>query len=90
MKPVLTEVMSIPVQGDLTSMNAYNDLLWAQAYADTGQVEVAATLAQDTLTIMRNIRSMTNVSCIIGLHEQLSCLDSSNIEVIRLGVMLKG
>lgn len=87
---ILTNATSDPSQGSMARMNAYSDLLWAQAYADTGKIEAAATLAQDTLTVLRDIRSTTNISRIAGLHGQLSSLDSSNIEVIRLGVMLKG
>ncbi len=87
---VLTDAMKLPSQGDMTRMNAYRDLLWAQTYADIGSIEAAATLAQDTFKVMLDIRSSVNITRINGLYGQVRKADRSNIEVIRLGVMLKG
>jgi transcriptional regulator with XRE-family HTH domain len=87
---VLTDVMDLPSEGDMTRMNAYTSYLWSQAYADLGWVDAAATPAQETLEVMKQIKSRVNIARIAGLQGQLSLLDRKNIEVIRLGVMLNG
>jgi hypothetical protein len=69
-------------------MNAYTNLLWAQGYADTGKLDGAALLAQDTLAVMKRIKSEVNIARIHGLYGQLINADSGQIEVIRLGVLL--
>jgi tetratricopeptide (TPR) repeat protein len=84
----LTDMLDLPPQGNMIRMNAYTNLLWAQAYADTGKLDGAALLAQDALTVMKRIKSEVNVARIRGLYRQLVSMDSSQIEVIRLGVML--
>jgi tetratricopeptide (TPR) repeat protein len=84
----LTDAMDLPPEGDMTRMNAYTTYLWSQAYADLGWVDAAATPAQETLEVMKQIKSRVNVMRIAGLQGQLSLIDSKNIEVIRLGVML--
>jgi tetratricopeptide (TPR) repeat protein len=84
----LTDLMDLPPEGDMTRMNAYTTYLWSQAYADLGQIDAATTPAQDTLEVMKQIKSRVNVMRIAGLQGQLSLIDSKNIEVIRLGVML--
>jgi hypothetical protein len=68
--------------------NAYTTYLWSQAYADLGKIDAATTPAQDTLKVMKQIKSNVNITRIAGLQAQLSLLDSKNIEVIRLGVMV--
>lgn len=72
----------------MTRQNAYTDYLWAQAYADLKLVDAAATPAQDTFVTMKQIKSHIHMMRIAGLQGQLSQLDSKNIEVIRLGVMV--
>jgi tetratricopeptide (TPR) repeat protein len=84
----LTEMLNLPPQGNMVRMNAYTNFLWAQGYADTGKLDGAALLAQDTLTVMKRIKSEVNIARIRGLYRQLVSVDSRQIEVIRLGVML--
>ncbi|PYV93616.1 MAG: hypothetical protein DMG90_01840 [Acidobacteria bacterium] len=84
----LTDILNLPSQGNMTRMNAYTNFLWAQGYADTGKLDGAALLAQDTLTVMKRIKSEVNIARIRGLYGQLVSADSRQIEVIRLGVML--
>jgi tetratricopeptide (TPR) repeat protein len=84
----LTEMLGLPPQGNMTRMNAYTNFLWAQGYADTGKLEGAALLAQDTLVVMKRIKSEVNIARIRRLYRQLINADSRQIEVIRLGVML--
>jgi tetratricopeptide (TPR) repeat protein len=84
----LTNMLDLPPQGNMIRMNAYTNLLWAQAYADTGKLDGAALLAQDALMVMKRIKSEVNIARIRGLSRQLVSMDSSQIEVIRLGVML--
>lgn len=84
----LTEMLNLPPQGNMIRMNAYTNFLWAQGYADTGKLDGAALLAQDTLMVMKRIRSEVNIARIRGLYRQLVSADSRQIEVIRLGVML--
>lgn len=84
----LTDVMDLPPEGDLTRQNAYTDYLWSQAYANLGLIDAAATPAQDTFVRMKQIKSRIHMMRIAGLQGQLSQLDSKNIEVIRLGVMI--
>jgi tetratricopeptide (TPR) repeat protein len=84
----LTEMLNLPPQGNMVRMNAYTNFLWAQGYADTGKLDGAALLAQDTLTVMKRIKSEVNIARIRGLYRQLVSADSRQIEVIRLGVML--
>jgi tetratricopeptide (TPR) repeat protein len=84
----LTDLMDLPAEGDMTRMNAYTDYLWSQAYADLGKIDAATTPAQDTLKVMKQIKSHVNITRIAGLQAQLSQIDSKHIEVIRLGVMV--
>ncbi len=84
----LTALMDLPEEGDMTRQNAYTDYLWSQAYADLGLIDAAATPAQDALVRMKQIKSRIHIMRIAGLQGQLSQLDSKNIEVIRLGVMV--
>ncbi len=84
----LTDLMALPSQDEMTRMNNYMTYLWAQAYADLGTIDTAATLAQDTLKAMKQIKSNLNIARIAGLHGQLNLKDNKQIEVIRLGVML--
>ena len=84
----LTDLMDLPLEGDMTRQNAYTDYLWSQAYADLGLIDAAATPAQDALAVMKQIKSRVNMMRIAGLQGQLSQLDSKHIEVIRLGVMV--
>jgi len=84
----LTDMLSFPPQGNMIRMNAYTNFLWAQGYADTGKIDGAALLAQDTLTVMKQIRSEMNIARIDRLYRQLISMDSRQIEVIRLGVLL--
>jgi tetratricopeptide (TPR) repeat protein len=84
----LTDLMDPPSEGDMTRQNAYTDYLWSQAYADLGLIDAAATPAQDALIRMKQIKSRIHIMRIAGLQGQLSQLDSKNIEVIRLGVMV--
>jgi tetratricopeptide (TPR) repeat protein len=84
----LTDLMDIPPEGDMTRQNAYTDYLWAQAYADLRLIDAAATPAQDALVRMKQIKSHVHIMRIAGLQGQLSQLDSKNIEVIRLGVIV--
>jgi len=84
----LTEMLNLPPQGNMVRMNAYTNFLWAQGYADTGKLDGAALLAQDTLTVMKRIKSEVNIARIHGLYRQMVSADSRQIEVIRLGVML--
>src|SRR6185312_11240925 len=84
----LTDLMDLPEEGDMTRQNAYSDYLWSQAYADLGLIDAAVTPAQDALVRMKQIKSRIHIMRIAGLQEQLSQLDSKNIEVIRLGVMV--
>lgn len=84
----LTDMLDLPPQGNMIRMNAYTNFLWAQGYADTGKIDGAALLAQDTLTVMKQIRSEMNIARIDRLYRQLISTDNRQIEVIRLGVML--
>jgi tetratricopeptide (TPR) repeat protein len=84
----LTDLMDLSPEGDMTRQNAYTTYLWAQAYADLGWIDAAATPAQDALEVMKQIRSNLNITRIAGLQAQLSQIDRKNIEVIRPGVML--
>jgi transcriptional regulator with XRE-family HTH domain len=85
----LTDLMDLSPEEDMTSMkNAYNSYLWAQAYADLGWIDAAAAPAQDSLEVMKRVKSNVNITRIAGLQAQLSQIDHKNIEVIRLGVML--
>ncbi|GHO57610.1 hypothetical protein [Ktedonobacter robiniae] len=84
----LTDLMDLPEEGDMTRQNAYTDYLWAQAYANLGLIDAAATPAQDAFARMKQIKSRIHITRIAGLQGQLSQLDSKNIEVIRLGVMI--
>ncbi|GHO56215.1 hypothetical protein [Ktedonobacter robiniae] len=84
----LTDLMDLPEEGDMTRKNAYTDYLWAQAYANLGLIDAAATPAQDAFARMKQIKSRIHITRIAGLQGQLSQLDSKNIEVIRLGVMI--
>ncbi len=84
----LTDMLNLPSQGNMTRMNAYTNFLWAQGYANTGKLDGAALLAQDTLAVMKRIKSEVNIARIHGLYGQLISADSRQIEVIRLGVML--
>ncbi|MFL5629533.1 MAG: hypothetical protein ACJ788_28500 [Ktedonobacteraceae bacterium] len=84
----LTDLMDLPEEGDMTRQNAYTDYLWAQAYADLGLIDAAATPAQDALVRMKQIKSRIHIMRLAGLQGQLSQLDSKHIEVIRLGVMV--
>lgn len=85
----LTEMLKIPPQGNMLRMNAFTNFLWARGYADTGKLDGAALLAQDSLTVMKRIKSEVNVERIRNLYRQLVNTDSGQIEVIRLGVMLR-
>jgi tetratricopeptide (TPR) repeat protein len=85
---VLTDVMNLPEEGDMTRQNAYTDYLWAQAYADLGWIDAAATPAQEALVRMKQIKSRLHIMRLAGLQGQLSQLDNKHIEVIRLGVMV--
>jgi tetratricopeptide (TPR) repeat protein/DNA-binding XRE family transcriptional regulator len=84
----LTDLMDLPEEGDMARQNAYTDYLWSQAYTDLGLIDAAATPAQDALVRMKQIKSRIHIMRIAGLQGQLSQLDSKNIEVIRLGVMV--
>jgi tetratricopeptide (TPR) repeat protein len=84
----LTDMLNFPPQGNMIRMNAYTNFLWAQGYADTGKIDGAALLAQDTLTMMKHIRSELNIARLDRLYRQLISTDGRQIEVIRLGVML--
>jgi tetratricopeptide (TPR) repeat protein/DNA-binding XRE family transcriptional regulator len=84
----LTDLMNLPSEEDMTRQNAYTDYLWSQAYADLGLIDAAATPAQEAFVRMKQIRSCIHMMRIAGLQGQLSQLDSKNIEVIRLGVMV--
>jgi len=84
----LTDLMDLSEEGDMTRQNAYTDYLWSQAYANLGLIDAAATPAQDALVRMKQIKSRIHIMRIVGLQGQLSQLDSKNIEVIRLGVMV--
>jgi transcriptional regulator with XRE-family HTH domain len=84
----LSDLMDLPPEGDMTRMNAYTSYLWSQAYADLGWVDAAAAPAQDSLAVMKKIKSNVNIARLAGLQAQLSQIDDKNIEVIRLGVML--
>jgi hypothetical protein len=84
----LTDMLDLPPQGNMIRMNAYTNFLWAQAYADTRKLDGAALLAQEALMVMKRIKSEVNIARIHGLYRQLVSMDSSQIEVIRLGVML--
>jgi tetratricopeptide (TPR) repeat protein/DNA-binding XRE family transcriptional regulator len=85
---VLTDLMDLPPEGNMTRQNAYTDYLWSQAYTDLGLIDAAATPAQDALVVMKQIKSRIHMMRIAGLQGQLSQLDSKHIEVIRLGVMV--
>lgn len=85
---VLTDVMDLPPEGDMTRQNAYTDYLWSQANADLGLIDAAATPAQDAFIAMKHIKSRFHMLRIAGLQGQLSLLDNKHIEVIRLGVMI--
>jgi DNA-binding XRE family transcriptional regulator len=85
---VLTDLMDLPEEGDMTRQNAYTDYLWSQAYADLGLIDAAATPAQDAFVVMKQIKSRIHMMRIAGLQGQLSQIDSKHIEVIRLGVMV--
>ena len=84
----LTDLMDLPREEDMTRQNAYTDYLWSQAYTDMGLIDAAAAPAQDAFVIMKQIKSRIHMMRIAGLQGQLSQLDSKNIEVIRLGVMV--
>jgi tetratricopeptide (TPR) repeat protein len=84
----LTDMLNLPPQGNMIRMNAYTNFLWAQGYADTAKIDGAALLAQDTLTVMKQISSEVNIARIDRLYRQLISTDNRQIEVIRLGVML--
>lgn len=84
----LTDLMDLPEERDMTRQNAYTDYLWSQAYADLGFIDAAAAPAQEALVKMKQIKSRLHMMRIAGLQGQLSQLDSKNIEVIRLGVMV--
>lgn len=84
----LTDLMDLPLTGDMIRQNTYTDYLWSQAYADLGLIDAAATPAQDAFVRMKQIKSHIHMMRIAGLQGQLSQLDSKNIEVIRLGVMV--
>jgi tetratricopeptide (TPR) repeat protein len=84
----LTEMLNLPPLGNMTRMNAYTNLLWAQGYADIGKLDGAALLAQDSLTVMKRIKSEVNIERIRSLYRQLINTDSGQIEAIRLGVLL--
>lgn len=84
----LTDLMDLPLEGDMTRQNAYTDYLWSQAYTDLELIDAAATPAQDALVVMKQIKSRIHILRIAGLQGQLSQLDSKHIEVIRLGVMV--
>lgn len=84
----LTDLMDLPLEGDMTRQNAYTDYLWSQAYADLRLIDAAATPAQEAFVIMKQIKSHIHMMRIAGLQGQLSQLDSKHIEVIRLGVMV--
>ncbi len=85
---VLTDLMDLPEEGEMTRQNAYTEYLFAQAYADLGWIDAAATPAQDAFVTMKQIKSGIHMRRIAGLHSQLRQLDSKHIEVIRLGVMI--
>jgi tetratricopeptide (TPR) repeat protein len=84
----LTELFNLPSQGNMTRMNAYTNFLWALGYANMGKIDESALLAQDSLRVMKRIRSAINIERIRNLYRQLVNIDSRQIEVIRLGVML--
>ena len=84
----LTEMLNLPPQGNMTRMNAYTNFLWALGYTNIGRIDEAALLAQDSLRVMKRIKSEINIERIRGLYRQLINIDSRQIEVIRLGVML--
>ena len=84
----LTDLMDLPLEEDMARQNAYTDYLWSQAYADLGLIDASAAPAQDALVVMKQIKSRVHMMRIAGLQGQLSQLDSKNIEVIRLGVMV--
>src|SRR6185312_11190197 len=85
---ILTDVMDLPPEGDMTRQNAYTDYLWSQANADLKLIDAAATPAQDAFITMKQIKSHIHMLRIAGLQGQLSQLDHRHIEVIRLGVMI--
>ena len=80
--------MDLPLEEDMARQNAYTDYLWSQAYADLGLIDASAAPAQDALVVMKQIKSRVHMMRIAGLQGQLSQLDSKNMEVIRLGVMV--
>jgi tetratricopeptide (TPR) repeat protein len=84
----LTEMLDLPPEGNMTRMNAYTNFLWALGYANTGKIDGAVLLAQDSLRAMKRIKSEINIERIRDLYRQLINTDSRQIEVIRLGVML--
>lgn len=84
----LTDLMELPLEGDMTRQNAYTDYLWSQGYADLGLIDAAAIPAQEAFTVMKQIKSHVHMVRIAGLQGQLSQLDSKHIEVIRLGVVV--
>ncbi|HEY7419907.1 MAG TPA: tetratricopeptide repeat protein, partial [Ktedonobacteraceae bacterium] len=75
----LSDLIDLPPEGDMTRQNAYTDYLWAQAYANLGLIDAAATPAQDALVRMKQIKSRLHIMRIAGLQGQLSQLDSKHI-----------
>jgi DNA-binding XRE family transcriptional regulator len=55
---VLTNVMDLPEEGDMTRQNASTDYLWSQAYADLGLLDAAASPAQDAFVRMKSMLTL--------------------------------
>jgi len=52
-------------------------------------LDAAAIPAQESLKVMKQLNSVVNITRIAGLQAQLALVDPKQIEVIRLGVMLR-
>lgn len=74
---------------DVTCRSAYNNILQAKAYIAKGLYPIAASLAEDTLPLVKSIQSGINIARIASLHTQLRESSYGNSpDVARLGVKL--
>ncbi len=52
--------------------SAYINIFRAKAYTQKGEFTIAATLAEEALTVSKAIKSEYNISCIEEIYEQLN------------------
>lgn len=70
----------------ITCRSAYNTILQARAYTEKGFYPIAASLAEDTLPLVKSIQSGVNIARIASLHTQLKASSYGNSpDVARLG-----